>query len=74
VGAVAPLLGISVFAASMLVDVASSVTRVLIVDEALLDWHCLLASRWRLLMNRYLPLASGRLRALFCGCPSTSRG
>jgi len=37
VGAVAPLLSVSIFAASMLVDVASSVLRLLIVDEALLD-------------------------------------
>jgi len=58
----------------MLVDVMLSVVLSSIVDEALLDGHCFLASRRRLLMNRYLPLVSGRLDALLRGCPSTSRG
>ena len=58
--------------ASMLIDVMSSILLSSIVDEALLDEHRFLASRWWLLMNLYLPLVSGRLRALFCGYPSTS--
>jgi len=51
VGVVAPLLSIPVFAAAMLVDVMSSVVRPSIVNEMLLDWYRLLASRWRLLVN-----------------------
>jgi len=62
------------FAASMLVDVVSSVARLSIVDEAFLDWHRLLASRWWFLVNRHLPLVSSWLGVLFCGCPSVSRG
>jgi hypothetical protein len=74
VGAVAPLLSISVSAESMLVDVMTSIVRASIIDETLLHGNCFLSSRWRLLMNRYLPLVSGWLDALFRGCPSTSRG
>jgi hypothetical protein len=73
-GAVAPFLSVTVFAASMLVDVASSVARLSIVDEALLDRHRLLAWRWRFLVNRHLPLVLRWLRVLFSGHPSTSRG
>jgi hypothetical protein len=51
VGVVALLLSVPVSAASMLVDVMSSIMRSSIVDEALLDRHRFLASRWRLLMN-----------------------
>jgi len=59
VGVVALLLGVSVLAASMLVDVVLSVARLPIVDEALLDQHHLLSSRRWLLMNRYFPLVLG---------------
>ena len=69
----APLLSVPVSAVSMLIDVTSSVMLSSIFNEALLDGRYFLASRWRLLMNRYLPLISGWLRALFCGCPSMSR-
>jgi len=51
VGAVAPFLSVTMFVALMLVDVASSVVRLMIVDEVLLDRRCLLASRWRFLVN-----------------------
>ena len=56
---VAPLLSIPVSTASMLLDVMSSVVLSSIVDEVLLDGHCLLASRWRHLMNGHLPLVLG---------------
>jgi len=74
VGAVAPLLGVPVSAASILVDVVSSIVWSSIVDELLLDRDRFLASSWWFLMNRHLPLISGRLEALFYGCPSTLRG
>ena len=51
VGAVAPFLSVTMFVALMLVDVTSSVARLMIVDEVLLDRRCLLASRWRFLVN-----------------------
>ena len=50
VGAVASLLGIPMLAASMLVDLIVSITRLSIVDEALLNWHRFLAlRRWLLI-------------------------
>jgi hypothetical protein len=58
----------------MIVDVMSSVVLSSTVDEALLDGHRFLASRRRLLIDRYLSLVSGRLDGVLCGCPSTSRG
>jgi hypothetical protein len=51
VGTVSLLLSVTVSTASMLINVMSSVTRSSIVDEALLNGHRLLASRWWLLMN-----------------------
>jgi hypothetical protein len=51
VGAVALLLSVLVSAASMLVDVLSSIVRSSIIDEALLDGKHFLASRGWLLIN-----------------------
>jgi len=45
VGAIPPLLDISMSAASMLVDVMSSIVQALIIDEALLHGYCFLTSR-----------------------------
>jgi hypothetical protein len=56
VSVVATLLSIPMSTTVVLVDVMSSVVLASIVDEALLDGKCFLASRRRLLMNRYLPL------------------
>jgi len=72
--AVALLPRVPVSAASMLVDVMSSVVLPSIIDKALLDGHSFLASRRRFLMDEHLPLVPGWLDALFCGYPSTSRG
>jgi len=58
----------------MLIDVTSSVMRLSIVDEALLDRHRLLASRWLFLVNIHLPLVSSWLEVLFCSRPLASRG
>jgi hypothetical protein len=51
VGAIAPFLSVTVLAASMLVDIVSSVMRSSIVDEALLNWHLFPTSRRWLLMD-----------------------
>jgi hypothetical protein len=51
VGAVTPLLSVTVSTMSMLVDVMLSVVRSSIVNKALLNRHRLLASRWWFLMD-----------------------
>jgi hypothetical protein len=74
VSAIAFLLGIPVLAPSVLVDVVACVTRLPIVDKALLDQRRPLASRRRFLVDRNLPLMSHWLGMSFRGCPSTSGG
>jgi hypothetical protein len=74
VGVVTLFLSVTMFTASMLVYIMSSVARPSIIDEALLNGHRLLASRRWLLVDSYLSLVLSRLRALFCGCPTTYRG
>jgi hypothetical protein len=69
---IASLFSVSMIAASVFVDVMTSVVRPLIVDEALMDWHCLLASRRWLLVDRYFSLISSWLGALLRGFPSVS--
>jgi len=51
VGAVTALLCIPVSTATIFVDVVSCVVSSLIIDEVVLDWHFLLSSRGRLLMD-----------------------
>jgi len=51
VGAVTPFLSVTVFTASMLVNIKASVACSSIVDEVFLNGHRLLASRWWLLVD-----------------------
>ena len=70
---VASFLCVPMLAASVLIDVVTSVAKTSIIDEALLDRHSLLASRRWLLVDRHFSLVSRWLGVLLCGCPLTSR-
>ena len=51
------------------IDVVPHVTWLPVADEALLDWHRLLASRRVFLVDGDLPLVAHRLGVPFRGCP-----
>jgi hypothetical protein len=58
----------------MFVDVVAHVTWLPVVDEALLDWCHLLASRLVFLVDRNLSFSVFWINLPFCGCPSMSGG
>jgi len=74
VGAVTAFLCVPISATAVLVDVASCVVPLLIVNRVVEDKRCLLSSRGWLLMDRYLLFVLGQLLTPFRGCSSTSRG
>jgi hypothetical protein len=61
-------------ASSVFVDVVASVARPPIIDEVLLDWNRLLASRGWFLVDRHLSLILRWLGALLRGRPSPPGG
>jgi len=69
-GTVTALLCVSISMATILVDVASHVVSLLVVDGE--DESGLSSSGRRLLMDRHLLFVLGWLIALFGSCPSTS--
>jgi len=71
-GAVTALLCVPIPMASILIDVASCVVSMLVVDED--DERGLFPSRGWLLMDRHLFFVAGRLIVLFCGRSPMPRG